>query len=94
MELKCSLPDCLKDVVGKAVLLSDQFTGEVDLTSGGFLVHIGVNPDTDEEYEYLIMHPVCFLKLFNEFMLLEQGTILLMAMGPIGDLKAGLGISS
>ena len=80
-ELLCSNPDCNSLVLGRGVLLAD----DLDLglpVSEQFKTYDHV----EGKAQIILLHPNCFIELFNEFMRQENQTILRIVIGGVDDI--------
>lgn len=87
----CSIKECGKEIVGVGVLLADEFEAGIKWREGGFLPYTGIKDD-GKETEYIIIHPVCFIDLFNEFTRQQSQTALMIMVAHTGDLREALAI--
>ena len=80
IELKCSLSQCNQVILGAGVLLVDA-TGEMEW---GDYESWEMPPNTNGRF--VALHPVCFVRLFDE--LARQGAMasLDLIIAPIGEL--------
>ena len=87
MELTCSLEDCRAPVVGTGVLLSN-LEGTDAVSWQGLQTYVGSREG--RQTEWVILHPTCFVQLFEEMSRQQVMSVLMMAMGAVGDMKIAL----
>jgi hypothetical protein len=87
-ELTCSLANCDTEVLGTGVILADTFGIDFDWDSGRFDTYIG-NMD-GKKTEWVVLHPNCFLALFNELTRQSQNTVLMWAVGQVAEIREAL----
>lgn len=87
MNLVCSLTDCLELVTGSGVVLADD---EPD--SGIDWYNTDFRPYEGTEKPFVVLHPVCFQRVFEELIRQENVTVLSLIVGFAGDIKEALEI--
>lgn len=82
--LICSLGECRKEIVGVGVVLGSVGDEDLDFEGAGML-----------EYEatkkhFALLHPTCFIDLFNEMMKAQSNVMLTVMAGGVGDIRTAL----
>lgn len=87
--MTCSLKSCGKDLLGMCVLIKDEY-------------HAGLSDEQYDSYNTMeeggqinrlfILHPVCWEQVFDELMAQEQMTAIMVIVGGVADIRAGLSI--
>lgn len=97
MEMRCSIKECGKELLGTSIMLRDQHDGktfEMGKEQGlyeTYLVDTGA-PGPSVHEHLVIMHPTCFLELFDELFAQELSAIFTLYVGPINEIREGLEI--
>jgi hypothetical protein len=86
--VKCSLEACNEEVLGTAVILSDADGEGVNWSEGGFNAYTTMSPEG--EREMVILHPNCFLSIFQALTEGEGMTTLNLMYCPVGIIKEEL----
>lgn len=93
MDITCSLRDCQDPILGRGILLKDQekdrrmFENAQDVFSTYVLDQGGRNDHT------LILHPKCFLRLFDLMLYAEDGRCMLtLILATTEDFRVSLDI--
>ena len=89
-ELTCSLGECRNEILGTGVLLSNLDGAEIDWDTSELETYIGDKNGLTTEW--VILHPVCFTRLFDEMMRQNQTSVLMIAMGTVSDMRLALAI--
>lgn len=84
--LICSLSECRKEILGSGVVLGSAFPDEpIDFEGANLLRYNGSNAP------FALVHPTCFLQLFDEFVKIEDGHLALTVLfGSVGDIRIAL----
>lgn len=86
MKIVCSLPGCDEELLGTAVMLADDTDYGIDWEAGGYETYQHLSAPTP----LIVMHPTCFLALFDELLRAEAQTVLRFILGNVGELKGAL----
>jgi len=90
MAITCSLLECEQPLLGSVVMLAPTEGNEVEWSRA---YNDYVNQREDGSYlHYVLLHPVCFRRVFDEFMRQKLMTHLELLVGPIGLLAEEMGI--
>lgn len=90
-EMTCSIKECGKEIVGTGVVLKDFW--EAGLFEKPDLFDTYVLMEDEGTFTHtVILHPVCFVDVFHEFMRQEGQTGIVVVVGPIGVIRQELGI--
>lgn len=87
-DLNCSLPGCEDELLGSAVMLADDLEWGIDWEAGGYETYAHIEAPTP----LIVLHPTCFMKLFDELLRGEKQTVLRFILGPIGEIKGALAL--
>jgi hypothetical protein len=79
-DVTCSLGDCGEQVVGIGIILAD-VRGETDWEKGGYTTY-------GDKVKFVILHPMCFLRLFDEIIRQQLSTALNFYVSTSGDIHA------
>ena len=87
--VKCSNPDCGKEIIGFAVIVNDPMSS-IDWEAMGIEnILVGADPDGNE-VQNLVLHRTCFSDMMEEIEKGEHMVVLNLAIGPVGEVKAAL----
>lgn len=84
--LECS--SCRKEIVGIGVVLADELEGNHE----NFVTYHGELPD-GEKTSYFLLHPVCFIDIFNEIVRQEKEAAISVYVAVAGNIREALAIS-
>jgi hypothetical protein len=91
-EITCSASTCGKEILGMGVLLCDRWEAGINWAQGNFTTYEGVNPEGGP-VTWILLHPNCYLLVFDELLRLQLNAALMMAVGHVSDFREGLGIT-
>lgn len=92
-DLTCSLAVCGKDILGRGILLKDDYgAGMFEKQQDVFDTYIIQAPDDGIQNHIVILHPLCFQNLFDEMMMKEVYTAVTLIIASTEDLREGLQI--
>lgn len=84
--MKCSLGECSEEILGTAIILSDADGEGVNWAEEGmFNAYTTMSPEG--EREMVIIHPNCFLSVFQSLTEGEGMTALNLVYCPVGIIK-------
>lgn len=88
--MNCSLGECNEALLGTAVLLSDTDGEGIPWQEGGFNVYNSMSEDGEKQF--VLLHPNCFLSVFQQLTETEGMTALTLVYGPVGMIQDELQI--
>jgi hypothetical protein len=74
--------------VGVGVVLADELSDE---PNPDFLTYHGVMPSGDES-DYYVLHPVCFLDIFNELIRQQSEAAMFVGVAVAGNIREALAL--
>jgi len=86
-QLICSDPSCASGIAGTVAIISEpeEFRDEEEhMKWGNYFVY------TTEKKTMLMLHPNCFKVFQDELLRQEQAAVLLVALGPVQDVRMAL----
>jgi len=90
-DMTCSIKECGKPIVGAAVLLKDLWEVGMFEKPEQFDSYV-LQEDEGTFTHTIIIHPTCFLDVFQELMRQEGETGVTLVVGPAGVIRSELGI--
>lgn len=82
----CSL--CRSPLLGRAVGMFDHFETGVDWNEGHFEVYEAHGPSGEKQF--VLLHEKCFDELIHELAKQELSAMIVVALGTIEDIRAGM----